>query len=94
MLSSHCPKCGSPLFEFRGKTICPVCDEEKVSKKEKPEEGAKARKPPRDKLEYVLLRKLDKLADELEKETNPRSMSEILELIRSTLDTLDRIREG
>ena len=91
MLSSHCPKCGSPLFEFRGKTICPICDEEQISKKERPEEETKAEKSPEDRLESVLLKKLDELANELEKETSPRSMSEILELMKSTLEVLEKI---
>ncbi len=96
MLSKHCPTCGSPLFEFGGRTLCPVCSKGEVSKEEKPEEIAEPEtgKPPRGRLERALLKKLDELAGELERETNPRSMSEILELMKSTLEILEKVREG
>lgn len=95
MLSKHCPECGSPLFELRGKTLCPVCSEKEESKEEKPGKivEPEPRKPPRDRLERVLLKKLDELAGELEKEANPRSMSEILELMKSILEILERVRK-
>ncbi len=32
MLAKACPTCGSPLFECRGETLCPVCREEKKRK--------------------------------------------------------------
>jgi UPF0148 protein len=30
MLSKTCPDCGSPLFEYKGTTLCVVCGEEKA----------------------------------------------------------------
>jgi len=33
MLSTHCPKCGYPLFEKDGKTYCPVCEKFKNENK-------------------------------------------------------------
>ena len=95
MLSSHCPKCGSPMFEFRGKTLCPICSEEEVTTEEKPKEKIEpVKKPSIDRIENILLKKLDELADQLEKEASPRSMSEILNLMKSTLEVLERIRKG
>lgn len=35
MLAKACPTCGSPLFECRGETLCPVCREEKKKGMEK-----------------------------------------------------------
>ncbi len=33
MLSTHCPKCGYPLFEKDGKTYCPACEKFKNENK-------------------------------------------------------------
>ena len=32
MLPKHCPACGSPLFEYRGKIFCPRCESFKKKK--------------------------------------------------------------
>lgn len=37
MLSTHCSKCGCPLFEKDGKIYCPIC--EKLKNKETIEKG-------------------------------------------------------
>ena len=29
MLAKTCPKCGSPLFEYKGETLCVVCNDER-----------------------------------------------------------------
>jgi UPF0148 protein len=33
MLSTICQTCGSPLFEYKGETICVVCSEQRKDKK-------------------------------------------------------------
>ncbi|HOJ95754.1 MAG TPA: autoantigen p27 domain-containing protein [Methanospirillum sp.] len=35
MLSKTCPVCHSPLFEYKGKTLCVVCEEEKAAASQK-----------------------------------------------------------
>ena len=45
MLAKTCPACGCPLFEFKGETLCVVCEEERRQKKD--DEGEK--KQPRGK---------------------------------------------
>jgi UPF0148 protein len=86
MLSLHCAACKSPLFEYEGKVICPVCGEKaKAAKPEaKPEE--------RPGLERILREKLDQLAARLEKETDLRATSELLELMKSILEVLGRLK--
>jgi UPF0148 protein len=40
MLSKACPVCGSPLFEYKGETLCVVCAERGAeSVEEQPEQG-------------------------------------------------------
>jgi len=84
MLSLHCATCQSPLFEYEGKIMCPVCGEK-----------AKAAKPeakPAGEVERILLGKLDQLAAELKGETDRHAVSELLELMKSTLEVLEKLR--
>lgn len=88
MLSVHCGKCLSPLFEFQGKIMCPVCGGE--TKPAKPE----AKVAPLKRLEEVLHEKLNALAEELAKETDHAKTLELLERIKSTLDALEKLKGG
>jgi UPF0148 protein len=93
MLSTHCPECKSPLFEYRGKIACPACGWEGQAKREPEKEGEKPRREtPAGDTEQVLLEKLDQLATKLKNETNPRAMSEILESMRLILVVLEKIK--
>jgi UPF0148 protein len=38
MLAKTCPTCGCPLFEYKGETLCVVCQEANQQKKEVTEE--------------------------------------------------------
>ncbi len=93
MLSTHCPECKSPLFEHGGKIMCSVCNCEVQVKGEakKLAEAKRGKSSPSD-IERVLLEKRDKLVAQLEKETSPRAMSEILESMRLILVVLEKIR--
>lgn len=86
MLSVHCDRCKSPLFEYQSKLICPICGERETKV------PPKAKVKPVSGVESVLREKLDWLTDELKKETDHGKISELLELIKSTLEILGRIK--
>ncbi len=88
MLGVHCGKCMSPLFEYQGKVICPVC-----GGKAKPAERSEP-KPSFQKLEDALRAKIDSLADELAKETDHAKTLELLDRIKSALEALEKVKEG
>ena len=87
MLGVHCGKCMSPLFEFQGKIVCPVCGGE--AKPIKPEDRA----PPLKKVEEVLHAKINSLAEQLAGETDHAKTLELLERIKSALEALEKSRE-
>lgn len=84
MLSLHCATCQSPLFEYEGKIRCPVCGEKAVA--------ARAEVKPVGEVERVLLEKLDQLAAELKAETDRHAVAELLELMKSILEVLEKLR--
>jgi UPF0148 protein len=88
MLSIHCSTCKGPLFEFKGKVICPVCGEKTATAevKAKPEEA------PLSKVEGVLRAKLNTLTERLEKETNHEKTLELLDRIKSILDAIEKLK--
>jgi len=90
MLGVHCGKCKSPLFELEGKVVCPICGE--FGEEEKRGES----KAPKDveKLENVLYSKLNELSEQLEKEKDPSKTIELLNSIRVTLETLQKVKRG
>lgn len=90
MLSIHCATCLGPLFEFGGKTVCPVCRGEALSAKA----GGKREPAPTSKIEGVLLSKLNSLAEQLEKETDHEKTLEILDRVKSILEVLQRLKGG
>jgi len=86
MLRVHCGKCMSPLFEYKGKVVCPVCREE-------PKPATVAAKPsPLGKLEEVLNAKINSLAEELAKETDHGKTLELLDRIKFTLEALEKVK--
>ncbi|TES98677.1 MAG: hypothetical protein E3J80_02720 [Hadesarchaea archaeon] len=90
MLSVHCGACKGPLFELGGKVVCPVCGEKaEVAKAE-----VKPKAAPAEKVESVLLTKLNSLAEELAKETDHDKTLELLDRVKSILEVLEKLREG
>lgn len=92
MLSLHCAKCKSPLFEYEGKITCPICGEQTVEAKPKPTKVEVAMAPVG--IESALTEKLNQLVDEFRREKDRHAISELLELIKSILDVLERLRKG
>jgi UPF0148 protein len=88
MLGVHCGKCLSPLFEFQGKVVCPVCGGE--TRPTKPE----AKAPSLKKVEDVLHAKINSLAEQLAEETDHAKILELLERIKSALEALEKLKEG
>ncbi|MEM3519636.1 MAG: Sjogren's syndrome/scleroderma autoantigen 1 family protein [Candidatus Hadarchaeales archaeon] len=82
MLGIHCGKCMSPLFEFEGKVVCPMCS----SKKPHEENELLA-------LEKTLRQKLKMLTEKLEKETDPAKTIELLSSIKGTLEALEKLKK-
>ena len=81
MLPYHCGKCKSPLFEKDGKTICPVCGELKLKKKEE-KEKVKTRAPSTDsKTAKILKKKRDEILTQIENEKNPKKLIGLLEAL-------------
>lgn len=84
MLGVHCGKCGSPLFEKEGKIVCPLCGEI-AGRKEEPAPKALER------VKNVLEKKLVELAEELERESDREKILEILDRMKSLLETLGHL---
>jgi uncharacterized Zn finger protein (UPF0148 family) len=84
MLSLHCAKCRSPLFEYEDKVMCPICGEKT--------EAARPEAKPVGEVERVLLEKLNQLATEFEKETDRHAAAELLELMKSILEVLEKLK--
>jgi len=86
MLSLHCAKCRGPLFEKGGKIACAVC-EMKVAEAEVETAKPVAAKDVRE----ILAEKLQESAAQLQKETDPHKISEILVLMKSILEALEKL---
>jgi uncharacterized Zn finger protein (UPF0148 family) len=88
MLAVHCGNCLSPLFEYQGKVVCPVCGGRTKALK------AEARPPSLDKVRETLLAKINSLTEQLAKETDHAKTLELLDRIKSALEVLERLKEG
>ncbi|MBU2559352.1 hypothetical protein KKA03_00480 [archaeon] len=75
MLQYHCGNCKSPLFEKEEKIICPVCGEMKVETEEVKEKASDT------KTSKVLVKKRDELLLKIEKEKNPKKLTDLLEAL-------------
>jgi UPF0148 protein len=86
MLPLHCGKCGGPLFEREGKIECAVCGEKvaTVKPETKPAAGGE--------IERILVEKLEHFSSELRKETDPRKISELLSLMKSTIEVYEKLK--
>ncbi|AIJ05860.1 hypothetical protein JH146_1017 [Methanocaldococcus bathoardescens] len=84
MLSTHCPKCGYPLFEKDGKTYCPVCEKFKNEveeiEKNKIERDSKAVDKKVD-INRILIEKINYLAMKLKDESEIGRIKEIGEAL-------------
>ncbi len=89
MLAVHCGSCMSPLFEYRGKVVCPVCGD-KTTAAVKPE----TKPASLGKVEQVLQEKIGSLAEQLAKETDHAKTLELLERMKSALEALDKVKKG
>lgn len=89
MLGVHCGRCKSPLFELRGKIVCPICGEVQEDEKKEPREHAGSL----EKLEKALYSKLEALIQQLEEEKDISKTPQLLESIRATLETLERVKK-
>jgi len=90
MLSVHCGTCKGPLFELKGKVVCPVCGEKTEAVKAEAEPKA----VPAEKVEGILHAKLNALATQLEKETDHVKTLELLDRIKSVLEVLEKLKKG
>ncbi|MHC1589084.1 MAG: Sjogren's syndrome/scleroderma autoantigen 1 family protein [Methermicoccaceae archaeon] len=103
MLAQHCERCGSPLFRYRGRVLCPVCStegdeqDEPPQKPSAPEPAIPERDSPREHEDTtardgsavdVVEQKIDELAYSLQFENDPRRIGEILDAIRKAAETL------
>ncbi|MGC8816260.1 MAG: Sjogren's syndrome/scleroderma autoantigen 1 family protein [Candidatus Hadarchaeum sp.] len=88
MLAVHCGSCMSPLFEYQGRVVCPVCGGR--AKKSVAETKDQAL----DKVRATLQAKIDALAEQLAKETDHAKTLELLDRIKSALEALERLKEG
>lgn len=84
MLSLHCAKCRSPLFEYEGKVMCPICGEKA--------EAARPEVKPAGEVERILLEKLGQVASELKGETDRHAAAELLGIMKSILEVLEKLR--
>jgi len=90
MLGVHCGKCRSPLFEYKGAVVCPVCGGKIKSETSKVEPKSQTLK----KLEKVLNSKLDALVEQLEKESDQAKVLGLLDSIKSTLEALESVKKA
>ena len=81
MLQYHCANCKSPLFEKGEKVICPVCGELKIEKKEEKEKGKTEGTITDSKTAQVLKKKRDEMLVKIEKEKNPKKLTDLLEAL-------------
>lgn len=86
MLPLHCGRCGGPLFEREGKIECAVCGEKvaTVKPETKPAAGGE--------IEQILIEKLRRFASELRDETDPHKISELLSLMKSTIEVYEKMK--
>ncbi|MFH1821727.1 MAG: Sjogren's syndrome/scleroderma autoantigen 1 family protein [Methanobacteriota archaeon] len=89
MLAVHCGTCMSPLFEYHGKVVCPVCGE-----RTKPAAKVETKPSPLEKVEEVLQAKINYLAEQLANETDHAKTLELLDRIKSALEALEKVKEG
>jgi UPF0148 protein len=81
MLPYHCDSCKSPLFEKDEKIICPVCGELKIEKKDQKEKVKTEGLQTDSKTAQVLKKKRDELLAKIEKEKNPKKLTDLLEAL-------------
>ena len=92
MLSYSCPECGSPLFQLKSADIwCANCQKRVVIVPEDKDESAATKEMLWNSLEQTLINKLSSLNSSLSKETEPKRVGELVEVISMILNSLDRL---
>lgn len=82
MLQYHCAECKLPLFEKEGKIFCPRCGEFRAEKERAAAPPAqKIAAPKESATRRALAKKRAELLKRLNKEKNPKKISELLEAI-------------
>ena len=96
MLSYSCPECGSPLFQLKSADIwCANCQKRVVIVPEDEDESEASERAIKEmlwnSLEQTLINKLSSLNSSLSKETEPKRVGELVEVISMILNSLDRL---
>jgi len=104
MLAQH-HECGAPMFRYKGKVICPVCDVGSAEKDTKTTEGRVAEEGDESELKHtepvhgydeigdLIKNKLHSIASGLENETDLQRVKEKLECIETGIRVLKLLRE-
>ncbi len=85
MLKYHCPRCSLPLFEKEGQVICVKCGEVRVEKEYVKSEDIELESGSR---LGMLEKKKEELLKRLESESDPKTITSILEALQSVEKTL------
>ncbi|RLG20960.1 hypothetical protein DRN72_04345 [Methanosarcinales archaeon] len=97
MLAQHCSKCGAPLFRYKGRILCPVCESEEESE-EKKVEKREARVNSKSlglwNASISLRQKFLELSEELEQEKDPRRMLELLKVMEKIIEVMRELNES
>lgn len=93
MLMDACPECNAPLFKLRsGQIICALCDR-RVMLVKPGEEGKVLQTMVLSDLERGILEKLQELGMELYSQQDPQKLRELLAVVHSCLEVLERLRK-
>ena len=87
MVSEPCPYCSGVRIMKDGYALCTNC-----GKKPEKRDGEGVPTEKKSSLEGILDKKIAKLSEELERETDHEKQQEILKTINSALETLEKIR--
>jgi len=105
MLAAH-HECGAPLFRYKGRVLCPVCDfpeeikgEQKIIKERAPEarearpEAQAAPEGDHQTISRAVMSKALEIASSLEAETDPQRIKDKMECIERGIRILKMLKE-
>ena len=88
-----CPVCSSPLFRRSGENLwCAKCKKSVIVVREGEEKTDEMSKHTYSKLESTILKKIQKLENQLVEETNPKKLEIISKTLSTLLTNLEKIR--
>jgi uncharacterized Zn finger protein (UPF0148 family) len=93
MLSESCPACASPLFKLGEEVWCSKCNKRVVIVKREEEVSEVTRPILLSDLEGVLLRKVQKVMDQIRGEEDHERLQRLCRLLLMWLEALERIRK-